>query len=136
MNSTLHQLQREIANSLQSLDATQTQLRPRPNKWTIQQIIEHLQPLRPELHIARGRHAYEFTQYEHLNVFPALGNHEFHGVVNSANNTRHLAENAHANTAPGARYIGGPPCHLAPRVGAFATQPWENETPCEPAMGY
>jgi hypothetical protein len=65
-----------------------------------------------------------------------LRNHEFHGIVNSANNTRHLAEDAHANTAPGARYIGGPPCHLAPRVGAFATQPWENETPCEPAMGY
>jgi hypothetical protein len=42
MNSTLHQLQREIADSLQSLDATQTQLRPRPNKWSIQQIVEHL----------------------------------------------------------------------------------------------
>jgi hypothetical protein len=42
MNSTLHQLQREIADSLQSLDATQTQLRPRPSKWSIQQIIEHL----------------------------------------------------------------------------------------------
>jgi hypothetical protein len=44
MNSTLHQLQREIADSLHSLDATQTQLRPpaRPGKWSIQQIIEHL----------------------------------------------------------------------------------------------
>jgi hypothetical protein len=44
MNSTLHQLQREIAASLHSLDATQTQLRPpsRANKWSIQQIIEHL----------------------------------------------------------------------------------------------
>jgi hypothetical protein len=44
MNSTLHQLQREIAGSLRSLDATQTQLHPpsRPNKWSIQQIIEHL----------------------------------------------------------------------------------------------
>jgi hypothetical protein len=44
MNSTLHQLQREIADSLHSLDATQTQLHPpsRPNKWSIQQIIEHL----------------------------------------------------------------------------------------------
>jgi len=43
-NATLHQLQREIANSLHSLDATQTQLRPpsRPAKWSIQQIIEHL----------------------------------------------------------------------------------------------
>src|SRR5271154_6607259 len=44
MNPTLHQLQREIAGSLRSLDATQTQLHPpsRPNKWSIQQIIEHL----------------------------------------------------------------------------------------------
>jgi hypothetical protein len=44
MNSTLHQLQREIADSLHRLDATQTQLQPpsRPNKWSIQQIIEHL----------------------------------------------------------------------------------------------
>src|SRR3981189_1630377 len=44
MNSTLHQLQRDIADSLHSLDATQTQLHPpsRPNKWSIQQIIEHL----------------------------------------------------------------------------------------------
>src|SRR6266852_6380797 len=44
MNSTLQQLQREIADSLHSLDATQPQLHPpsRPNKWSIQQIIEHL----------------------------------------------------------------------------------------------
>jgi hypothetical protein len=44
MNPTLHQLRREIASSLHRLDATQTQLRPpsRPNKWSIQQIIEHL----------------------------------------------------------------------------------------------
>jgi DinB superfamily len=44
MNSTLQQLQREIADSLHNLDATQTQLHPpsRPNKWSIQQIIEHL----------------------------------------------------------------------------------------------
>lgn len=44
MNSTLHQLQCEIASSLLGLDATQTQLRPpsRPGKWTIQQIVEHL----------------------------------------------------------------------------------------------
>jgi hypothetical protein len=44
MNSTLTQLQREIAASLHNLDATQTQLHPpsRPNKWSIQQIVEHL----------------------------------------------------------------------------------------------
>jgi|SRR5271155_4667328 len=44
MNATLQQLQHEIAFCLRGLDATQTQLRPpsRPNKWSIQQIIEHL----------------------------------------------------------------------------------------------
>jgi hypothetical protein len=43
-NPTLHQLQHQITASLQNLDATQTQLQPpsRPNKWSIQQIIEHL----------------------------------------------------------------------------------------------
>jgi hypothetical protein len=44
MNPTLQQLQREIAFTLNGLDATQTQLQPRsrPDKWNIQQIIEHL----------------------------------------------------------------------------------------------
>jgi hypothetical protein len=44
MNPTLHQLQCEIASSLYGLDATETQLYPpsRPDRWTIQQIIEHL----------------------------------------------------------------------------------------------
>jgi Protein of unknown function (DUF1569) len=44
MNSSLLQLQSEIASSLRGLDTTQTQLQPRsrPNKWSIQQIIEHL----------------------------------------------------------------------------------------------
>jgi hypothetical protein len=44
MNSTLQQLQHEIASSLHGLDAAQTQLHPpsHPEKWSIQQIIEHL----------------------------------------------------------------------------------------------
>jgi hypothetical protein len=44
MNTDLQRLQGEIAHSLRGLDAAQTQLRPpsRPNKWSIQQIIEHL----------------------------------------------------------------------------------------------
>jgi hypothetical protein len=44
MNPTLLQLQREIASSLRGLDANQTQLHPpaHPDKWSIQQIIEHL----------------------------------------------------------------------------------------------
>jgi hypothetical protein len=44
MNATLQQLQSEITYSLRGLDATQTQLQPssHTDKWTIQQIIEHL----------------------------------------------------------------------------------------------
>jgi hypothetical protein len=44
MNPTLQQLQHEIASSLRGLNATQTQLHPlsNPEKWSIQQIIEHL----------------------------------------------------------------------------------------------
>lgn len=47
MIHTFDQLQQEISRSLQGLDAPQTQLRPpaspgRPQKWNIQQIIEHL----------------------------------------------------------------------------------------------
>jgi hypothetical protein len=47
-------------------------------------------------------------------------------------NTRHLANSA----TSGARYIDGHLCHPAPAVGAFATQPWDNGPPCEPAPGY
>lgn len=44
MNSVLENLQTEIANALKGLTGNQTQLRPAksPDKWTIQQIIEHL----------------------------------------------------------------------------------------------
>jgi hypothetical protein len=44
MNPTLLQLRREIASSLRGLDAHQTQLHlpAHPDKWSIQQIVEHL----------------------------------------------------------------------------------------------
>jgi DinB superfamily len=44
MDSILQQLQQEIAASLQGLDAIRTQLRPAttPDKWNIQQIVQHL----------------------------------------------------------------------------------------------
>ena len=51
-------------------------------------------------------------------------------------NARHLVTRAPDSAAPGARYVDGRLCYPAPRVGAFATQPWDNETPCEPATGY
>lgn len=44
MNNDLQQLEREIASSLRGLDSGHTQFRPavREDRWSIQQIIEHL----------------------------------------------------------------------------------------------
>jgi len=44
MHPIFEKLQRDIAQSLEGLDAGQTQLRPinSPDKWTIQQIVQHL----------------------------------------------------------------------------------------------
>jgi hypothetical protein len=50
--------------------------------------------------------------------------------------SRHLTEPANANTTPDARYADGHLCYPAPRVGAFATQPWDSNPPCEPVQGY
>jgi len=35
-----------------------------------------------------------------------------------------------------ARYVGWRGCYPAPRVGAFATAPWNNDMPCEPTPAY
>ncbi|MEA2899993.1 MAG: hypothetical protein QOJ84_5608 [Bradyrhizobium sp.] len=43
------------------------------------------------------------------------------------------AEQASASPTSGARYTDGRLCTPAPAVGAFATQPWDNAPPCEPA---
>jgi len=49
---------------------------------------------------------------------------------------RHRAEGIDARAPQGARYIDGTFCIPAPRVGAFATQPWDKAPPCIPTMGY
>jgi hypothetical protein len=58
-------------------------------------------------------------------------------------NARHLSEraqdnayNAYDSVIPDGRYFGGRSCIPAPRVGAFASQPWDNDIPCEPGTGY
>jgi len=51
-------------------------------------------------------------------------------------NARRIVQSAPDSAAPGARYVDGRLCYPAPRVGAFVTQPWESETPCEPAPVY
>jgi hypothetical protein len=40
---------------------------------------------------------------------------------------------ANAITTSDARDVEGRVCIPAPAVGAFATQPWDNGPPCEPA---
>jgi len=53
-----------------------------------------------------------------------------------ARSHHHLATAHAAAPAPGAVYVDGRLCIPAPRVGAFATEPWTNDVPCEPAFGY
>ena len=50
--------------------------------------------------------------------------------------SRRPAEQASVNTTSAARYFDGRSCVPAPAVGAFATQPWDNAPPCEPASVY
>ncbi|WP_407174947.1 hypothetical protein [Bradyrhizobium sp. STM 3562] len=54
--------------------------------------------------------------------------------------SRAAAEDAYASVVPaapyGAYYTGGYRCVPAPRVGAFASAPWTNSTPCEPGSFY
>ena len=50
---------------------------------------------------------------------------------------RHFTESADVGAPYGAFNFGGQACHPAPRVGAFASQPWDNgNVPCEPGTGY
>jgi hypothetical protein len=46
------------------------------------------------------------------------------------------AESAYAGIPYDAPYAAGRFCTRAPRVGAFAGQPWDNNTPCEPSPTY
>jgi hypothetical protein len=43
--------------------------------------------------------------------------------------TRHYAVDSDVSTAPAPAYFGGS-CNPAPRVGAFATAPWDTAPPC------
>jgi hypothetical protein len=59
---------------------------------------------------------------------PAMARH--HHVT-----PRHQSADIVTAAPEGARYFDGT-CVPAPRVGAFATQPWDSATPCEPTYGY
>ena len=46
---------------------------------------------------------------------------------------RHVTENVNISDPATARYVDGQVCIPAPRVGAFATEPWDGgNIPCEP----
>ena len=44
--------------------------------------------------------------------------------------TRHNAVESDVATVPGPVYLGNNTCNPGPRVGAFATAPWDNAQPC------
>jgi hypothetical protein len=49
----------------------------------------------------------------------------------------HVTSHAAASVTFDAPYVAGQVCRPAPRVGAFATQPWGNgNLPCEPSSAY
>jgi hypothetical protein len=47
-----------------------------------------------------------------------------------------MARESQVTSRHPAKVVDGHLCRPAPRVGAFATQPWDNGPPCEPATGY
>jgi hypothetical protein len=51
--------------------------------------------------------------------------------------SRHVAGQTTANAGYNAGYVDGRVCIPAPRVGAFATEPWTgNNIPCEPSWQF
>lgn len=56
--------------------------------------------------------------------------------VLAAQTTRHAMTSTYSRSEPGMRSIEADTCIRAPRVGAFATEPWTNAAPCEPNTGY
>ncbi|MEH2548380.1 hypothetical protein V1283_005025 [Bradyrhizobium sp. AZCC 2262] len=50
--------------------------------------------------------------------------------------SRHLVTNTHSRVTSTMQPYEGDSCIRAPRVGAFATEPWTDAAPCEPYTGY
>jgi hypothetical protein len=58
------------------------------------------------------------------------------GVYGSTDGGYANAYAGYAGAPYDAPYLGGRTCRPAPRVGAFAGQPWDNNVPCEPSPAY
>jgi hypothetical protein len=50
--------------------------------------------------------------------------------------SRHLVTDTHGRVMSTMPRDEGDSCIRAPRVGAFATEPWTDAAPCEPNTGY
>jgi hypothetical protein len=61
---------------------------------------------------------------------PAMAR-EHHAAARQVASDRYVATDAYAGPTSSSFS-----CVPAPRVGAFATQPWTNEPPCQPVTGY
>jgi hypothetical protein len=57
-------------------------------------------------------------------------------MAREGHTSRHHAEAANPGAAPAPIDVAGRLCYPAPRVGAFATEPWTGgNVPCEPESG-
>jgi hypothetical protein len=57
-------------------------------------------------------------------------------VLAAGHTSRHLVSDAHGRVTSTTQRDEGDSCIRAPRVGAFATEPWTDAAPCEPNTGY
>ena len=53
-----------------------------------------------------------------------------------ANTSRHVVTDTNGRVMSTMQRDEGGSCVRAPRVGAFATEPWTDAAPCEPNTGY
>ena len=53
-----------------------------------------------------------------------------------AHTSRHVVTDTQGRVMSTMQRDEGDSCVRAPRVGAFATEPWTNAAPCEPNTGY
>jgi hypothetical protein len=83
--------------------------------------------------VAREYHpsaqAYDYDAYASTDAYPAAGFYGPDGGYVSA-------YGGYASVPYGAPYVAERGCRPAPRVGAFASQPWDNDVPCEPGSAY
>jgi hypothetical protein len=57
-------------------------------------------------------------------------------VLAAGHTSRHLVTDANGRVMSTTQRYEGDSCIRAPRVGAFATEPWTDAAPCEPNTGY